>query len=56
MFTRSKFAVMNADDSHSAELLRGINIPSVTYGIRCEKPMFALPTLKSVRATSNLKC
>lgn len=22
MFTRSKFAVMNADDSHSAELLR----------------------------------
>ena len=37
MFTRSKFAVMNADDSHSAELLRGINIPSITYGIRCEK-------------------
>ena len=28
---------MNADDSHSAELLRGINIPSITYGIRCEK-------------------
>lgn len=35
MFTRSKFAIMNADDSHSAEMLRGLDIPRMSYGIRC---------------------
>ena len=34
MFTRSKFAVVNADDSHSDLLLDGLNLPAMRYGVR----------------------
>ncbi|MCH5278604.1 MAG: UDP-N-acetylmuramoyl-L-alanyl-D-glutamate--2,6-diaminopimelate ligase [Christensenellaceae bacterium] len=36
MFARSKFAVVNADDYHSALMLEGLNLPSIGYGIRNE--------------------
>lgn len=34
LFERSRFAVMNADDGHSAALLEGLDVPHLTYGIR----------------------
>ena len=34
MFTRSKFAVVNADDPHSFMLLDGLNLPAMRYGVR----------------------
>lgn len=34
MFENSKFAVLNADDSHSKPLIDGLDLETLTYGIR----------------------
>ena len=37
MFTRSKFAVVNADDPHSDMLLDGLNLPAMRYGVSASR-------------------
>ncbi len=41
LFERSAFAVVNADDPHSAMLLEGLDIPRMTYGVREPADIFA---------------
>ena len=41
LFERSSFAVVNADDVHSAMLLEGLSIPRTTYGVREPADIYA---------------
>lgn len=41
LFERSSFAVVNADDPHSANLLEGLGVPRMTYGVREPADIYA---------------
>ena len=41
LFERSKFAVVNADDSHSEKLLEGLDIPRMTYAVGAPADIYA---------------
>lgn len=41
LFERSSFAVVNADDPHSAMLLEGLDVPRMTYGVREPADIYA---------------
>ena len=41
LFERSGFAVVNADDPHSAQLLEGLDIPRMTYAVREPADIYA---------------
>ena len=41
LFERSSYAVVNADDPHSAMLLEGLDVPRMTYGVREPADIYA---------------
>lgn len=41
LFERAGFAVVNADDPHSAKLLEGLDLPRMTYGVREPADIYA---------------